>query len=171
MALPINLLLGAAQRATGLHLDPFTTFNFLLEVEGLLVGGFTAISGLGSKAEVRTVREGGVNDREYKLPGQITYSDIVLDSGLTALDPMWLWYQSTLDGRIRRRNGSVYMLDQRGIPITWWNFYNAWPSEWEGPAFDSSQGLVAAQRFVLSHERVTRSVAALAVAATTLVPR
>lgn len=168
MPFPINLALGTAQRWTGVHLDPFKTFNFLIEVEGLVVGGFTNISGLGSKVEVRTVREGGVNDKEYKLTGQITYTDLTLESGLTALDPMWLWYQSTLKGEIRRKNGSIYLLDNRGIPITWWNFLNAWPSEWEGPTFDSSQNLVASQRFVLVHEGLTRSNAALAMAASTI---
>lgn len=168
MPIPFNLAIGTAQRWTGVHLDPFRTFNFLVEVEGMVVGGFTSITGLGSKTEVRTVREGGVNDKEYKLSGQITYTDLTLDSGLTALDPMWLWYQSTLKGQIKRKNGSVYLLDNRGIPITWWNFFNAWPVEWQGPAFDSSQTLVASQRFILTHEGITRSPAALVMAASTI---
>ncbi|KAF1687896.1 hypothetical protein B1992_00135 [Pseudoxanthomonas broegbernensis] len=164
MALGVNTAAAAAQRM-GVHLDPFKAYNFFVEVEGILVGGFTSVRGLESKMEVRTVREGGVNDKEYKLGGQVTYSDITLESGITALDPVWLWYQSTLQGQIKRRNGSIYMLNDMGIPYVWYDFYNAWPISWEGPALDASQTLVATQRFVLAHEGIKKSLAATGYAA------
>lgn len=164
MALSISAAGGFAQRNAGIHLDPFTSYNFFVEMEGILVGGFTAVSGLGSRVDYQTIRQGGVNDTEYKLLGQITYTDITLESGLTAFDPMWLWYESILSGTVTRKNGSIYLLNDLGIPITWWNFYNAWPVEWQGVSFDASQTLVASQRFVLAHEGVERTAAALAAA-------
>ena len=165
MALGINAAAAVAQRA-GLHLDPFKAYNFFVEVEGILVGGFTSVRGLESKMEVQTIREGGVNDHAYKLGGQVSYSDLVLESGLTALDPMWLWYQATLQGTIKRRNGSVYMLNDLGLPTVWYDFFNAWPIEWQGPALDSGQTLVATQRFVLAHEGVRKSRTAMVYSAT-----
>ncbi|KQN26641.1 hypothetical protein ASE86_11245 [Sphingomonas sp. Leaf33] len=170
MALPVNLALATAQRATGLRRDPFAGYNFLFETAGMVVGGFTTISGLTSKVEVHTVREGGVNDREYKLTGPVTHGDLVFEAGLTAVDPMWLWFQATLDGKVQRRNASVYLLDARGVPVTWWNIQNAWPVEWQGPSFDASQTLFASQRFTLTHEGIARPPMALAVAAATLLP-
>src|ERR1700756_7460 len=164
MALGINAAAAVVQRA-GKHLDPFKAYNFFVEVEGILVGGFTSVSGLESKMEVRTVREGGVNNKEYKLGGQVTYSDITLESGITAIDPVWLWYQSTLQGTIKRKNGSIYLLNDMGIPYVWYDFYNAWPIEWQGPSLDASQTLVATQRFVLAHEGIKKSAAAIAYAA------
>jgi phage tail-like protein len=160
MALGINAAAAATQRA-GLHLDPFKAYNFFVEVEGILVGGFTSVRGVESKMEVVTIREGGVNDRAYKLGGPVSYSDLVLESGLTALDPMWLWYQGTLQGTIKRRNGSIYMLNDLGLPTVWYDFYNAWPIEWQGPALDASQTMVATQRFVLAHEGVRKSRSAM----------
>jgi phage tail-like protein len=91
IAVPFNAGAAAAQRYGGARLDPFKAYNLFVEVAGMLVGGFTSISGLDFKVEYRTQREGGVNDKEYKLAGPITYSDITLESGITALDPMWLW--------------------------------------------------------------------------------
>lgn len=164
MALGINAAAAVVQRS-GAHLDPFKAYNFFVEVEGILVGGFTSVRGLESKMEVRTVREGGVNGKEYKLGGQVTYSDITLESGITALDPVWLWYQSTLQGQIKRKNGSIYLLNDMGLPYVWYDFYNAWPIEWQGPALDSSQTLVATQRFVLAHEGIKKSAAAIVYAA------
>ncbi|WP_308418568.1 phage tail protein [Chitinimonas arctica] len=161
----INAAAAAAQRK-GVYLDPFKAYNFFVEVEGILVGGFTSVSGLESRMEVRTVREGGVNDTEYKLGGQVTYSDITLESGITALDPVWLWYQATLQGNIKRKNGSIYLLNDQGVPYVWWDFYNAWPIEWQGPQLDAGQALVATQRFVLAHEGIKKSAAAAAYAVT-----
>lgn len=164
MKLGVNAAAAAAQRA-GVHIDPFKAYCFFLEVEGILVGGFTSVEGLGSRVEVKTVREGGMNDKEYKLLGQITYGDLELNSGLIFLDPMWLWYQSTLNGKVKRKNGTIYLLNERGIPVAWWNFYNAWPCAWEGPRFDSTQTLVATQRFSLAHEGMVKSVASTAAGA------
>jgi phage tail-like protein len=164
MPLGINAAAAVAQRA-GVHLDPFKAYNFFVEVEGILVGGFTSVSGLESKMEVMTVREGGVNDRSYQLGGVVTYSPITLEAGITALDPVWLWYQNTLQGKIKRKNGSIYLLNDLGVPYVWYDFYNAWPTEWQGPRLDASQTLVATQRFVLAHEGIKKSAAATAYAA------
>lgn len=146
-------------RKTGPAPDPFRAYNFLVEVEGMVVGGFTSVEGLGSKTEVKTVRQGGVNNMEYKLPGQISYTDIVLKAGITALDPMWLWYQAMLDGTVQRKNGSIYLRDNQGNTSACWNFYNAWPIEWQGPSLDASQTMVASQSFTLAHEGIKKSSA------------
>ncbi len=165
MALGGNAGLGVAQRQLGLRIDPFKSYNFFVEVEGIVVGGFTSVEGLESKVEVRTVRQGGVNDTEYKLPGQISYSDLVFKSGIAALDPMWLWYQFALNGTVKRKNGSIYLLDDSGLPSVWWDFYNAWPVQWQGPTLDASQNLVASQSFTLAHEGVKKSLASAAYSA------
>lgn len=144
-------------KPTGPAQDPFRTFNFLVEIEGIQVGGFSSVSGLQSQVEVRTVREGGVNDTEYKLPGQVSYGDLTLEAGLTAQDPMWTWYLATLKGNIQRKNGSIYLRDAKGQPAICWNFFSAWPKEWQGPSLDAGQSLVATQRFVLAHQGVIKS--------------
>ena len=87
--------------------NPFMAYNFCVEVGGIVVGGFMSVEGLQSKNEVKTIRQGGVNDIEYKLPGQVTYSDLVLKAGMTAVDPMWSWYQAAMGGTVRRQNGST----------------------------------------------------------------
>jgi phage tail-like protein len=148
----------AVKRFTGLSMDPFKTHRFVLDVQGLFVGGFMTIEGIGSRVAVETVREGGGNGVEYKLPGQVTCSDLVMTSGLTFADPMWLWYRCTLFGKPLRKNGTVYLMDDLGLPVAWWHLFNAWPIEWEGPHFDASQTLVAVQRFSLAYERITKGL-------------
>ena len=160
MVIGVNAAAAAAQRYGGVEFDPFSGFNFFVEIEGILVGGFTAVDGLEFSSEVKTVREGGVNNTEHKLPGQIVYSDLILKQGVTALDPIWFWYNATLKGRIKRKNGSIYMLDDQGIPNVWYNFFNAWPSKWQGPVLDASQSMVASQSITLVHQGIEKSIAA-----------
>ncbi|MCC4595916.1 phage tail protein [Xanthomonas campestris pv. phormiicola] len=147
---------GATGRRSGVSANPFMAYNFCVEVGGIVVGGFTSVEGLQSKNEVKTVRQGGVNDTEYRLPGQVTYTDLVLKSGITASDSMWGWYAAALRGEITRQNGSIYLLDPLGSPTVSWNFYNAWPIEWQGPSVDASQTLIATQSFTLAHEGIKR---------------
>lgn len=146
-----------ASRKSGPPSNPFMSYNFYVEVGGIVVGGFTSVEGLQSKVEVKTVRQGGVNDLEYKLPGQVSYVDLVFKAGITSLDPMWLWYQSSLTGKVKRQNGSIYLLDDLGEPTVSWNFYNAWPIEWQGPSLDAGQNLVASQSFTLAHEGIKKN--------------
>ena len=67
-------------------LEPFLAFNFAVEIEGLLVGGFSEVSGLESTIEVEEYREGGVNGFVHKLPGATTHANLVLRHGLTAIE-------------------------------------------------------------------------------------
>ena len=49
--------------------DPYQGFNFLIEIEGLLTGGFSEVTGLESEIEVEEYREGGLNQYIHQLPG------------------------------------------------------------------------------------------------------
>ncbi|WP_043744050.1 phage tail protein [Paramagnetospirillum magneticum] len=142
---------------TGPAQDPFRTFRFVVEVEGIQVGGFSSVNGLQSKIEYHTQRQGGVNTTEYRLGGQVTYSELTLEAGLTLQDPMWTWYEAATKGQIKRKNGTISLQDAQGQLGASWNFFNAWPVEWQGPALDAAQSLVATQRFVLVHEGITKS--------------
>lgn len=150
------------KKLTGWSVDPFRAHRFVLEVQGIFVGGFMTIKGIGAQVAVEEVREGGANGVVYKLPGQTTFPNLVLSSGLTFADPMWFWYRSTLYGKPLRKNGTIYLMDDLGVPVAWWNFFNAWPIEWQGPEFDSMQAAVAIQQFTVAYERIVKGKASSA---------
>ena len=60
--------------------DPYMAFNFTVEIEGLTVGGFSAVEGLSSKLELETYIEGGVNHHIHHFPKQMTYPQPRLNS-------------------------------------------------------------------------------------------
>jgi phage tail-like protein len=137
-------------------LEPFQTFNFAVEIEGLLVGGFTEVSGLESEIQFEDYREGGVNGFTHKLPGPTSYSNLQLKHGLTAISTLWNWYYNTTQGIIQRKNGTIMLLDPRQIPVMWWNFRNALPVRWSGPTFNAASDEVGFEALELVHEGLTK---------------
>ncbi|HEY1627371.1 MAG TPA: phage tail protein [Streptosporangiaceae bacterium] len=147
-------------------LQPYQTYNFAVEIEGLLVGGFTEVTGLDSEVEVEEYREGGVNGFVHQLPGRASYSNLVLSHGLTAMSTLWNWYYNTTLGVIQRRNGTIMLLDPRQIPVMWWNFRNAVPVRWTGPTFSATSDEVGAESLELAHEGLTKPLLGQAAALT-----
>ena len=137
-------------------LQPFMTFNFAVEIEGLLVGGFSEVDGLASDIEVEEYREGGVNGFVHKLPGHTSPANLVLRHGLTAISTLWNWYDNTTRGVITRRNGTIMLLDRRQIPVMWWNFRNALPVRWSGPTLNATDDQVGFESIELVHEGLSK---------------
>lgn len=144
---------------TGARVDPFTAFNFLVELEGIAQASFRECSGLETTTEVVETREGGDNTTVHKLPGKTTYSDLTLKWGMTDSDELWTWRLQVIQGRSPfRRNGSVVVFDlSNAREVARWNFVAAWPTKWEGPAFNASGNEVAVETLVLAHEGIARA--------------
>ncbi len=153
------------QRIPSLRLDPFMAFNFALEIEGLLVGGFYEVSGLESEVQTEEYQEGGVNNFIHSLPGPVKQSNLTLKSGLTTISTLWNWYFEITQGIIRRRSGTIMLLDQKQIPVMWWNFFNAYPVNWSGPEFNAESDSVAFESVELTHEGLTKPILSQGLAA------
>ena len=98
--------------AGGQRVDPLENFRFRVEIEGIVQAGFTECSGLGSHIEVVEVREGGdATSATRKVPGRVTYPDIVLKWGVTTSRELYNWHQAVINGQLQRKSGSVVLLD------------------------------------------------------------
>lgn len=141
---------------TGKRIDPYRSFNFLVEIDGITQAGFAECGGLDSTTEPIEYREGGENTTVRKLPGKTSYSNITLKRGLTDSDELWKWRKSVIDGKVVRKNGSVIVLDDSGQEKLRWNFMSAWPTKWEGPAFNAKGSEIAIETFTLAHEGIAK---------------
>lgn len=142
---------------TGARVDPFISFNFLVELEGIVQGSFRECSGLESTTEVIDFRQGGDNTTVYKLPGKTTYADLTLKWGMTGSRELWTWRRQVVEGQVIRKNGSVVVYDLANrTEVVRWNFVNAWPTKWDGPAFNAQGNEVAVESLVLAHEGIVR---------------
>jgi phage tail-like protein len=146
--------------ALALRLDPFLGYRFLVEIEGLIVAGFTEVTGLQAEISVQQYAEGGQNAFEHKLPGPARYPNLVLKRGLTDIDNLWRWHRDVAAGTIRRRNGSVVLVGEfmqlQGI---WrWNFRDAYPVKWTGPDLRAESATVAVESVELAHRGLVKSL-------------
>jgi phage tail-like protein len=141
----------------GTRTDPYLAFGFLVEVEGLVVGGFSEVTGLHVETVVETYREGGVNEFEHKLPGPTRYpSNVVLRHGLTDADTLWRWHQDVVRGKVERRNATVCLLDAARQEVLRWELLQAYPVRWTGPDLRADSATVAVESVELVHRGVSR---------------
>lgn len=144
--------------ALGKRNDPYTAFNFHVELQGLVVAGFSEVSGLQGEVEVVEYREGGVNEYLHKFPGPLKYpSNLVLKRGIGDGDTLWSWFDETSRGQIKRRNGSILLLDSAGQPSVRWNFVDAYPVRWSGPELKADSSLIAIESLELVHRGLSRA--------------
>jgi phage tail-like protein len=63
--------------ATGDRNDPYTVFNFQVEIDGVPVAAFSECSGLSTETEVIEYRNGNEDNTVRKLPGLKKFGNIV----------------------------------------------------------------------------------------------
>jgi phage tail-like protein len=141
---------------TGVIPDPFTNFNFLVEIDGITRAAFQECSGFDSTIDVIEHREGGATTPS-KLAGLTKYSNIVLKRGITDDQELYDWHRDALRGQVVLKNGSIVLLDRGGQEKARWNFVRAWPSKWDGPDLNSEQSDVALESFEIVHEGIERA--------------
>jgi phage tail-like protein len=144
--------------ATGARVDPFLNFNFLVEIDGITRAAFQEVSGFDSTTDVIEYREGGENTTPRKLPGLTKYSNIVLKWGMTDDAELYTWHRQAVLGNIERKNGSIVLLDRQGSEVGRWNFFNAWPTKYDGPDLNAEGNDVAVETLELAHEGIERVV-------------
>ncbi|GAB3258514.1 phage tail protein [Kineosporia babensis] len=143
---------------TGVRVDPYRSFNFLVELDGIAHASFSECSGLGSSTEVIESREGGDNTVTRKLPGKTSFTDISLKWGSTSSTELWQWRQAIVDGDVQRKNGSIVVYDlSNRAEVARWNFHRAWPTRWEGSALNARGADLLVETLVLAHEGLVRA--------------
>lgn len=138
--------------ATGDRDDAYAAFNFLIEIDGVTVAGFTECSGLTTETDPIETRNGNEDITVRKLPGLMKYSNIVLKRGFTKAKELWDWRKKVLDGKTERRTGTIVLLDEARNPALRYNFRQGWPRKWEGPTLNAKNNEIAIETLEIAHE-------------------
>jgi phage tail-like protein len=137
----------------GTRNDPYGQFNFLVEIDGIIQGGFSEASGLVIDTNIIEYREGQEQfGTVRKLPGLIKYNNIVLKRGFTQDKRLWEWRKKVIDGVTERTSGSIILLDEARNEALRWNFREGWPSKLEGPGMNAKTSEVAIETLEIAHE-------------------
>ena len=152
------------------RIDPLGAFNFFLtlvdgpDFAGTLlnaakqfsVAAFSECSGIDAAMEVLEYREGGVNDFVHKFPTRATYPNLMLRRGVVPVNnDLWTWHREFVEGRGRRRDGLIYLLNEARLPARIWKFTRGLPVKWTGPTLNAAQSAVAIEAIEISHEGLT----------------
>jgi phage tail-like protein len=137
---------------TGDRNDPYAAFNFIVEVDGVIVGGFAECGGLTTETDVIEYRNGDEDITVRKLPGKAKYTNVTLKRGYTDSRELWEWRKQVIGGRTQRKSGTIQLLNEARQPALKWNFREGWPSKWEGPALNAKNNEVAIESLEIAHE-------------------
>lgn len=134
--------------------DPYLSFRFGVEIDGILSAGFNDVIGLTLETEVQTFREGGNNLAEQQLPGTTKYpAKLNLKRGLADAHDLWKWYEDVTNGLIERRDVSILLLDSKTNEERWrWVILEAYPVKWSGPEFRANSSEIAFESVELVHK-------------------
>jgi phage tail-like protein len=136
--------------------DPLGQFNFLIEIDGVVKGGFSEASGLTTDTNVVEYREGQEQSlTTRKLPGLMKYNNIVLKRGWTRDRSLWEWRRKVIEGKTQRASGAIVLLDEARNEALRWNFTEGWPTKWDGPALNAKTSEVAIETLEIAHEGLT----------------
>jgi phage tail-like protein len=138
--------------ATGARNDPYSAFNFIVEIDGVIVGGFAECGGLGTETDIVEYRNGDEDITVRKLIGKAKYPQISLKRGFTDSRELWEWRKLVITGHTQRKSGSIQLLDEARQPALRWEFREGWPSKWEGPALNAKNNDVAIEVLEIAHE-------------------
>ncbi|KQC04761.1 MAG: phage tail protein [Methanoculleus sp. SDB] len=139
-----------------LRQNPLMSFRFRVEIDGIISAYASEISGLSRETETEPYEEGGVNDGIHQLPKRTKYQNITLKRGITDRDELWKWHQDVIEGRFKRRNGAIILMDGEGGEKWRWNFIQAYPVKWTGPDLRAESNTVAFESVELAHHGITK---------------
>ena len=138
--------------------DPYPAFNFEVVVNGIsedgrsVRGSFMEVSGLGVEIPAIEYRTGGEDITVRKIPGLKKFSNIVLKRGIIGDLTFWNWLLEAMNGRVRRADGSIILLDESGTAVLRWKFKRGWPCKWSGPALNAKGNEIAIETLEICHE-------------------
>jgi phage tail-like protein len=134
--------------------DPYASFRFLIEVEGLVVGGFSEVNGLEAETETEEYWEGGGNDHAHTLPKGTKYPRLVLKRGITDLKTLWQWHTKIRSGRIERHTVHIILIDETQHRKWDWRCVDAYPVKWSGPGFKADGNTIGIESIEFVHNGI-----------------
>ncbi|MEO0502326.1 MAG: phage tail protein [Pseudomonadota bacterium] len=138
--------------AIGDRNDPYTTFNFRLEIDGLTLGSFTEVTGLMVEGNAIEYREGNEQNWTRQLVGLRTQSTITLKRGMTQNRELWDWSVNIGRGELDRRDGVIVLMNEAREDVLRWSFRQGWPNKIDGPSLNATSNEVAMESVELKHE-------------------
>ena len=140
---------------------PFTAFNFAVEIvrsdagAPLVGAAFSECDGLEMSMEIKTIREGGSNDRQIRLAGPATVGQLTLKRGMTpdSFD-LWQWMSDSIADPGLRADAEVVLLAPDGAERARFVLSRCLPVKLKAPPLNGKDGAVAIEELQLAYESI-----------------
>ena len=143
------------QRPNG---NPYSAFNFTVEIDGQQLAAFQEVSGLDSENTPIEYREGAdATNTVRKLPGIEKYPHVVCKRGITGGPQLWTLRQTVRDGSSTfppTHNVVIQLLDEQHNPVMKWTLTNAWCTKLSGPSLNAKGNEIAIESMEWAHDRI-----------------
>ncbi len=158
--------------ALGVRSDPLLNHNFIISltdtssvltivasaalsaISDVALGGFSECAGLEMSLKVEEYREGGRNGTVLKFPTRVEWSNITLKKGVGAGMALWDWHYGFVEGKGKRRDGIIALLNDLHLPNNIWYFQRGLPIKYTGPTMNAAQSNVAIESIEIAHEGI-----------------
>ena len=138
---------------------PFTAFNFSVEInrgmdgKPLVNAAFSECDGLEMSMEVKTIREGGANDRQIRLNGPVSYGQLTLKRGMTGNFDLWNWFHDSVSDPRLRAGAEVVLLAADGTTVrARFLLDRCVPVKLKAPALNAKDGQIAIEELQIAYE-------------------
>jgi phage tail-like protein len=135
-----------------------TSATFLIEVDGVEIGRFMEVSGLEVSISVEEIPEGGENNYVHKVPGRMTFPNIVLKRGVTQSDKLLTWLTKSAgeqfeanSNKLTRSTAAITLIGPTANRLRSWSFDGAFPVKWTGPQFAVDSTNPAIEELEIAH--------------------
>lgn len=142
---------------------PFSSYKFSVEikvdgVDGILyAGAFAECDGLEMTMEVKTIREGGNNGTQIRLPGPVSYGQLTLKRGMTANYDLWNWFNLMLQpGKAgTRAKAEVVLQAPDGSERVRFILTRCLPVKLKAPPLNAKDGIIAVEEMQIAYESLS----------------
>jgi phage tail-like protein len=139
--------------------QPLVAFNFAVEIavpgvtDEICHAAFAECDGLEVTMEVKTLREGGANDRQVRLTGPLSYGQLTLKRGMTDAFHLWTWIAQVSRQPSLRADAQVVVLAADGATErARFILSRCVPVKVKAPALNAKDGAIAVEELQLAYE-------------------
>ena len=117
---------------------------------------FQTVSGLSVEYDYETIKEGGENRFEHKLPGRTRYADLALKRGMVTDSAVILWLLAAFQNRtFVPADLIINLMNEAGEPLRVWNVAGAVPKKWSVSDLNANESAVVIETLELTYQFFT----------------
>jgi phage tail-like protein len=139
--------------------DPYRSFNFRVEIEGIPVASFSEVSGVVLDGNILDYRNGDDPNYPRKLPGLRKFGPITLKNGITGDLSVYNKFTDVLNGQSTPLTGAIVLCNEAQKDVLSYNFTGGFINKIEGAHMLASGNEVAIESAELVVETLTMKLA------------